>query len=302
MNYAVIDLGSNTFHILIAAYEGKGKLKEVFREREFTGLSEGGIEVIKDTAFQRGLECLKRFAIYLKKYDARSVRIVGTAALRSASNRIEFIRQAEEILEHPVEVIDGQKEAWYIYRGITMIPETRTGINIIVDIGGGSTEFILIKDGEMQVAESFKLGIGVLADLFQHSDPLSEAARQNISDHVKITLAGYIQNHMAGIIPDALIGASGSFEIAESMTGETQHYGYCNVIQKDKFMWVHDMIVNASLEQRLNIPGLPAERAKLAPVGLTLMKSVIDLFTPTTILVSSYAMKEGILRDMTGED
>jgi exopolyphosphatase/pppGpp-phosphohydrolase len=66
-------------------------------------------------------------------------------------------------------------------------------------------------------------------------------------------------------------------------------------------MWVHDMIVNASLEQRLNIPGLPAERAKLAPVGLTLMKSVIDLFAPTSILVSSYAMKEGILRDMTGE-
>lgn len=297
MKYGVIDLGSNTFHLLIAEYQGSGTFREIFRHRAFTGLSKGGIEIIQNESIEKGLNTLDYFAKVLKAHDLTHVSVIGTAALRTASNRQEFIEAAERIIGYPIKIIEGTQEAWYIYKGITMIPETNVGTHLIADIGGGSTEFILIENGEMIKAQSFKLGIGVLANLFHHNEPISKSSLTDMHIYIKETIAPFL-SEVKNFEIQQLIGASGSFEILESLCGATVNYGSYNYIDLQSLYNVHDLIVNADLEQRLIIEKLPTERAKLSPVGLALMKSIVNIFNPAKIMVSSYAMKEGILREL----
>jgi exopolyphosphatase / guanosine-5'-triphosphate,3'-diphosphate pyrophosphatase len=297
MNYAVIDLGSNTFHILIAKHVGNNAFTEIYRERVFVGLSDGGIDVLKQESVEKGFQTLKKFSDKLIEYNVSKVSVIGTAALRSASNRHSFITQAEEITGHPVRIIDGIQEASYIFQGITMIPETTRGMNLIVDIGGGSTEFILINNGEMIKSQSYKLGIGVLASLFHDTEPISNQALVNMHTHISQTLSAFLSD-ISHYKIDYLIGASGSFELLDGMTGFELLYGSFNEVIMDNFYKIHDTIVTADLDQRLKLKNLPAERARLSPVGLALMKSIISLFKPERIMVSSYAMKEGILREL----
>ena len=301
MNYAVIDLGSNTFHILIAKYSGNNVFSETYRERVFVGLSDGGIEILKRESVEKGLETLKKFAEKLIEYNVNVVAVIGTAALRSASNRLEFIAEAEAIIGHPVRIIDGIQEANYIFQGITLIRETTKGINLIVDVGGGSTEFILINNGEMIKSQSYKLGIGVLASLFHDTEPISKQSLVNMHSHITETLSSFLADIKQYKI-DYLIGASGSFELLDGMTGSELVNGSFNEVSMDNFNIIHDTIVNADLDQRLKLKNLPVERAKLSPVGLSLMKSIILLFKPKRIMVSSYAMKEGILRELINSE
>ncbi|HMU04396.1 MAG TPA: hypothetical protein PJ990_12270, partial [Saprospiraceae bacterium] len=165
---AVIDLGSNTFHLLIVKLGDDHTFETTYRERVFTGLSDGGIDIISNEKLAFGLETLRHFKNRLDEYQVIELKVIGTAVLRKASNRQLFIDEANKILNAHINIIDGQKEAEYIYKGIMLLPVLRVGTHLIMDIGGGSTEFILVSDGKKLWSESYTLGVGVLHNLFHH--------------------------------------------------------------------------------------------------------------------------------------
>ena len=156
---AAIDLGSNSFHMVVAkAHVGEIRILE--RQGEKVQLAAGIDEQrrLSEESMQRGLDCLKRFAQLINGLPLGAVRIVGTNALREARNRGEFIRRAEQILGHPVEVISGREEARLIYLGVSHTLPDNPGRRLVADIGGGSTEFIIGQRFEPMLRESLQLG------------------------------------------------------------------------------------------------------------------------------------------------
>lgn len=298
---AVIDLGSNTFHLLIVETEGDGRFRTLYRQRDFTQLSQGGIDHILDERMAAGLSALKFFRQKLDEYGVKKVRAIGTAALRKADNRELFIDKASEILGIDVEVINGSMEAHYIYNGISMLQEFNTGTHLIMDIGGGSTEFILIRDGNKIWTASFILGVGVLQNMFHHDDPISPSELKALRGHITGVLADMMPV-VATYLPETLAGASGSFEVLQSMTGDTISHDSVSMVTPDKFVEIADSIIAATEAERHVMPGMPAERVKLIVVGMVLKKAVFEMVRPSRILVSPYALKEGVLREMMGAE
>ncbi len=301
IKYAAIDLGTNTFHLLIASFDDRGNLVEHFRDRQYIHLAEDGIETIGVKAFQRALECVKTFCKYLERYDIRKVNCTGTAALRTASNGPELVAKIKEHTCIDVNIIDGIKEARYIYEGVKLaVPQTRSGNHIIMDIGGGSVEFIIIKNGHFHWSNSFPIGIAVLKRLFHKNDPITEneisSINNFIDEHVQ-KLYHVVKN----LKVHSLIGASGSFEVLSGM----KSVGYSDHLSVDIpvefFTQVYNGLIHSTLQDRLLREDIPNDRAHLIIVAFHLMKHILDKINFQKITVSAYAMKEGILSEMREE-
>ncbi|MGB4960301.1 MAG: hypothetical protein WBO36_12550 [Saprospiraceae bacterium] len=294
---AVIDLGSNTFHLLIVSVS-KGVIDQVLcRKRVFTGLSEGGVEIIHHDSMKFGWATLEEFNGLLGQYHHPKLRVIGTAALRKASNRQEFIDRAQNILNTPIEIIDGQQEAHYIYKGITLLGDMSRGHHLIMDIGGGSTEFIIISEGKKLWSNSYPLGVGVLHAKFHKHEPISTEEIKNLTDHV-MTIVSDMVDKIGQYNFDSLAGASGSFEVLQSMSGLDISSDQTCEISIDIFQKIYTSIVYADVRQRKQLSGLPAERVKLIVVGMLLKSIIIELIKPRHITVSPYALKEGVLSEM----
>jgi exopolyphosphatase / guanosine-5'-triphosphate,3'-diphosphate pyrophosphatase len=290
---AIIDLGSNTFHLLIVDKKANGSFEEVFRQRIFVSLGEGGIDLLKPTAIQRGLDACTAFQKLMEQYLVERSVITGTAALRTASNRHVFMQQAEAIFGQSILIIDGKLEAQLIYAGVKLLSPMQER-SLIVDIGGGSTEFIIVEDGALIWAESYKLGVNVLHNLFHHQEPISHESKVALKAHIRQVAAAFIdQVYLAPI--HTFIGSSGSFEVFESMNGMPTYKDQVNVITLSNARDIIDRIVPYDRTQREQIEGLPKVRAKLIVVGMLLVEEILDLVKPHRMIVTPYALKEGVL-------
>ena len=156
---AAIDLGSNSFHMIVARVE-QDEIRPLDRLGKKVQLAAGLTEdnSISDEAMKRGLDCLAEFAQYLSGKTFRSVRIVGTNALRKAKNSLVFVEKAREILPYPIEVIAGREEARLIYLGVAQTQADDDDRRLVIDIGGGSTEFIIGERFEPRLLESLHMG------------------------------------------------------------------------------------------------------------------------------------------------
>lgn len=294
---AVIDLGSNTFHLLIVKVGEDHTFETIYRERVFTGLSDGGIDVIRTEKLVLGLETIRHFKKKLDQYEVVELKVIGTAVLRKASNRQVFIDEAHDILKDKINIIDGQKEAEYIYKGIMLLPTLRKGTHLIMDIGGGSTEFILVSEGKKIWSGSYTLGVGVLHNLFHHHEPIAKTSLSEMKAFVNDSLKD-MQDILKNYTIENLIGASGSFEVLQSMTSKEIEETNISTISIDEFEKIFNIIVNTNYAERSKLQGLPVERVKLIVVGIVLKKIIADLIKPSKIVVSPFALKEGVLSDM----
>lgn len=299
--FGVIDLGSNTFHLLIVESKSPMEFYTVFRKRVFTGLSDGGIDVIKKERIAVGLETLKEFRNLINLQNCNYLKVVGTAVLRTAKNRMDFISQAENILGTTIDVIDGLQEADFIFNGISLLPNANKGTHLIMDIGGGSTEFILVKEGKKLFSKSYVLGVGALHALFHKSDPISASELISMSDHISRTVSDLLPV-TAQYPPDFLTGASGSFEVLQLMTGRDPDHEKLTVIAPDIFYKIYNQIITSDSKSRENLKGLPFERVKLIVVGMALKKTVFELIKPKYIMVSPYSLKEGVIKKMMQQE
>lgn len=298
--YAVIDLGTNTFHLLIVERAASG-FTEIFREQVFVKLAEEGIETIGVAPFQRGLETIRQFKLLLDQHGVQDVRAFGTAALRTANNGQEFIEQVQQQTGIAVTLISGTMEAALIHKGVMQAVPLSEEKALIMDIGGGSVEFIIADAQQVFWAGSFPIGVAVLYNRFHHNDPITEGEIATLKAFLKETvqpLANALTHYPANI----LIGASGTFDVLENFLAQPKTNRLHSFVAARDFPPFYEKMLVSTLKERFQLPGIPAARAEMLIVALVLIDVIMELAHTERIVVSAYAMKEGMLHEMLAEE
>lgn len=293
---AVIDLGTNTFHLLIVAIE-QGQFSTVYRERRFIKLAEQGIETIGSNAYQRAMDAMKAYAKILEVHQVEDCQAFGTAALRTASNGPQFISDVLQETGIQIQLIDGQREAGLIHKGVALAVPLAKHPLLIMDIGGGSVEFILANQDQVFWAQSFPIGVAVLHRNFHQKDPITTQAKAVLESFLEETLAP-LKSALKKYPCHELAGASGTFDVLENMLSEDRCGPHCAEIAAQKLQSISNEIIDNALPERLLIPGLPKERADLIVVALLLIEYICKLAKIDTIYVSAFAMKEGMIAEL----
>jgi exopolyphosphatase / guanosine-5'-triphosphate,3'-diphosphate pyrophosphatase len=291
MKKAVIDIGTNTAHLIIAELDDSGTLSNIYNQRHYVYLAEQGIELICPNAIDRLFKALDDFKKSINVYLITSITVVATEAMRKAKNGQEILSKIKSHYHWTPNLITGLNEAQYIYQGVAAAVDLSQGQYLIVDIGGGSVEFILVMDGNIQQIKSVPIGIANLYNQFHRSEPISIVDVQSIEEHLmrQLNFLDPIKNSAIN-----LIGSAGTFEIFSDKLME-QNSVTVDFITRDRFYSIFDLILPCNLQERNSLPFLPIERAKYIVVALLLIDHLIKRFNLKHIIVSKYALKEGIL-------
>ena len=296
---AALDLGSNSFH-LIVAQEVNGRLQTIDRIREMVRLAEGldSRQQLGEEACGRALNCLERFAQRLRHLRRDNVRVVGTNALRKAQDAGAFIAQAEAILGHRVEIISGREEARLIYLGVSHDLEDNHDRRLVIDIGGGSTEFILGRRAQPEMMESLYIGCVSLSQRCFPAGLLSEQAFRRAIDEAKHEMQSIRKQYLeAGW--DVAIGASGTLLAVQEVLTALLGDGEEGISPAGVRQIIARMVAAGSLDN-LNLPGLSWERRAVFPGGLAVVAAAIESFSLKRMQVSQGALREGLLWDLLG--
>ena len=294
---AVIDLGSNTFHLLICEVGENGHWTEIHKEREYVKLASGGIRTIDADAEQRAIDAMLRFASLIKAHQVREVKAMGTAALREAENGLELTEKLFRITGIRVEIIDGHQEARYILKGVkAAIPELDEHA-LIMDIGGGSVEFILFKEKEALFTGSYKIGVAVLYDQFHKKDPISEEEINTVEAYLDAQLPHMLES-LRKIEHYYLIGASGSFEVLLETLPVITSGAHWAELEIGGLIDNLNKVIRASLAERRAMPEIPDERLDYIVVAYLLIRYLFTKSAPDRLYYCDYALKEGVIADL----
>ncbi len=298
MRTAIIDLGTNTFHLLIV--EGTETLykSSIPAKIGMGGISQG---VISEEGIQRALGVLKEFREVIDNQSValENVFATGTSAIRNAGNKTEFIERVLDETGIKIQVISGDEEAELICLGVKQamsIPET----SMIMDIGGGSVEFIICNDEKIFWKQSFEIGGQRLMDKFMKSDPISMRSVQMMDDFFREKLLP-LANACHQYAPKVLIGSSGSFDTLIDMQymKEKGQLPASNEVAFEyslpEFYWAYDELIFKNHAERMQIPGMIELRVDMIMVAMCLIRFIIQTLEIQRIRVSSYALKEGVM-------
>lgn len=300
MRVAVLDLGTNTFHLLIAESDGAGGWRYLTKNKIFVKLAEEGIQRIGEAAFGRALDALR---IFKSEMDAAGVlpsriRALGTAALRTADNAPDLVEQAAAIVGVRPETIPGEREAELIHKGVRQavpFPDNRV---LIMDIGGGSVEFIIADREKVYWQQSFPVGVAVLRQAFHHNDPITADEIQHVENYLETALAD-LWRALENFPSPTLVGASGTFDVIDLFlldAGEKPElYG---IIPVQDFYPLYQKLVESTMAGRRAMPKMPDERVEMVVVAVVLIRKVLQKARTGDIYTSTYAMKEGMLTEL----
>jgi len=294
---AIIDLGTNTFHLLLVeSSKCKIGFEVLHRERHYVLLAEGGIDTISDSSMQRAKSAIDAFQNVLSNYKDIELVIVGTEALRVATNGNLINIYIKEHLSSVLHIISGNREAELIFKGNKLIVSADHTPYLIMDIGGGSTEFILVDDNHIILSNSYPLGVTKIYNAFNDTDPISIQAISSIESHIENQLSDMTEV-IKGYNLNCLIGASGSFEVlSEVLTGNIPQQELVNISLAD-FEKLSMKVISSSIDERRDIKGIPENRVKFIQVAFIMMRKIIDMYAPDQIGVSPFAIKEGLISE-----
>lgn len=294
---AIIDLGTNTFHLLLVeSSKCKIGFEVLYRERHYVLLAEGGIDTISDSSMQRAKSAIDAFQNVLSNYKDIELVIVGTEALRVATNGNLINIYIKEHLSSVPHIISGNREAELIFKGNKLIVSADHTPYLIMDIGGGSTEFILVDDNHIILSNSYPLGVTKIYNAFNDTDPISIQAISSIESHIENQLSDMTEV-IKGYNLNCLIGASGSFEVlSEVLTGNIPQQELVNISLAD-FEKLSMKVISSSIDERRDIKGIPENRVKFIQVAFIMMRKIIDMYAPDQIGVSPFAIKEGLISE-----
>ncbi len=303
---AVIDLGTNTFQLGIADIY-PGRFDYIFEKSAAPKLGKGGINqgLILDDAMERGFEVLRAFQSICAEYNVanQNTYLMGTSALRNARNAAEFTNGVKEQLNLDIAVIDGLKEAQLIARGIGYAAQSVNAPYLIMDIGGGSVEFIIVEEGEILWKHSFEIGGQRLMERFFQADPIPNASVSKLKDYLQQQLLPLL-NAVHQYAPKILMGSAGSFETlldiynAEKAGQVIENSLIIDELPMVSFYKSYTQFLNKSREERLAIAGMIPLRVDMIVVASVLIEYVIKSCQIDKILVSTYALKEGKMAEL----
>lgn len=300
MRIGIIDLGTNTFNLLIADVQGFS-WHPVFKIKEGVKLGQGGINkgYIAEEAFLRGIDAMERHSERLKSFYADKVFAFGTSALRDAHNGPDFMKEINQRFDIAVHLIPGEKEAELIYLGVRQAIPEQSGTYMILDIGGGSNEFIIANKEGLLWKQSFKLGMARLLDKFNPSDPITVEEIESVKLYLNEELQSLF-DAFDKFKPQLLVGASGSFD---SMVSMLQPGVYPNddkllpsrEIPMPDFNRLYSKIIRSTKEERDKMEGLEPVRRDMIVLAVIFIDFIIQKFRFSRLYQSSYALKEGAL-------
>lgn len=300
---AIIDCGTNTFNLLIAEFDIYGKYKVLLNAKKSVKLGEGGLidNRITPQAFKRGIETFCEFVDIARDYNADSIKAFATSAVRSSINGPEFVKKVLEKTKIIIQVLNGDTEAQYIFKGVNLAIEKINSPVLIMDIGGGSTEFIIAEAEQVLWKKSFDLGASRLLQEFNPQDPITVDEIQKVKDYFKEILQP-LAARIKKIPVQTLIGCSGSFESLADLIrhekSETTVNGKLYQFDLDDFRNMHQKLITSTESQRRQMPGLVEYRVDTIVFATILIRHVIKRFKIENIYYSSYSLKEGILADL----
>ncbi len=296
MNRAIIDIGTNTAHILIAKVVDQKIERLLHKERHYTFLGEDGLDHISQTAVERLLSALQKFEESINEHGCEQVRVLATEGLRSAANGPDIQGMISDRYGWPIHIISGEKEARYIYQGANLSTDLSLGSSLIMDIGGGSVEFIYVRDAKVIFQKSFPIGISRLYEGYHFSDPISDREVAAIHLHLESTLSEMWAAVSLNSLPK-LIGCAGTFEIFLSKEDVENINTSAKRVSVDKVDSLWQEVRTKNINQRMLVEDLPKERVKYIVVAVLLVKYVIDRLMLNDFTVSKFALKEGGIID-----
>jgi exopolyphosphatase/guanosine-5'-triphosphate,3'-diphosphate pyrophosphatase len=305
---AVMDLGTNTFHLLIAQPHDQNFFTEVLHDYVPVKLGEGGIHegVIRPEAYQRGLDAMLMFHEHIQQHEAQQVKAIATSAMRSAANGQDFMNDVKARTGIQIETIQGDTEAGYIYEGVKASGCLPDQTSLIVDIGGGSVEFILGNQQQILWKQSFEIGAARLMHRFHQTDPISLDAVQDLYTFLDERLPDLFDAVAAYPTP-CLIGSSGAFETFAELTERAKGHAFnLKSITTYRFA-LHDIaaitnqLIHSSHQQRKAMPGIIPVRVDMIVVASVLTQYLINRLKIKNVMMSTYSLKEGVLAELFGQ-
>ncbi|WP_252271933.1 exopolyphosphatase [Pseudomonas subflava] len=295
---AAIDLGSNSFHIVLAkADHGEIRILERLGEKVQLAAGLDDERQLSEEAMQRGLDCLRRFGQLIQGLPHGAVRIVGTNALREARNRAEFIRRADELLGHQVEVISGREEARLIYLGVSHTIADTPGKRLVVDIGGGSTEFIVGQRFEPLLRESLQMGCVSFTRRYFKDGKITPARYAQAYTAARLELMG-IEQGLQRLGWQESVGASGTLRaVGLAIKAGGQGNGE---ITPEGLAWLKRKVFKLGEVDKLDIDGIKPDRRQIFPAGLAIAEAIFDALDLQRMDHSEGALREGVLYDLLG--
>lgn len=296
MNGAVIDLGTNTFNLIIFKKTDKS-VRVLASHKQSVNLGMGGINenILSSAAMNRAFAALEEFKLMCANFNVDQIQAIGTSALRGAKNAPDFVQFIKNQLGIEITIIDGLAEANLIYEGVKSV-HTFKSSSCIMDIGGGSTEFILIENETLITKKSFDIGVSRIIQKFDLNDPLNTNDISKVVEFFNKETEGFFDQ----LKIDNLIGASGSFETYyELITKETTHLKDKSKIipLKELSDTLNYLVYSTALERRDDIL-IPEYREPMIHIAALKTKWVIEKLKIKQCFMSPASLKEGVIETL----
>ncbi len=305
-NIAALDIGSNSFHLIVASATSSGSIEIIDRKREVIRLAQGSIgntKTINIKVIEQAVEVIEKFKIIANSHNA-TMRAIATSAVRESQNKNEFVKTIKERTGVDVEVISGVEEARLIFSGIkNAIPKLNCK-SFSVDIGGGSTEFIISGSNEIEYVKSIKLGAVRLTQQFFPYYIITDEKVAEAKKWVKEIISPILKV-ISGEKIEKFIGTSGTILNVGMMIraihgegiGDYQALNNFEFTANELFEVEEKILSEQTSGNRKNIAGLEESRSDIIPAGIIIITTLFRMFGIEKMVISNYALREGIIFD-----
>ena len=296
--FAAVDLGSNSFHMVVAKFED-GQVRIIDRLKDMVRIASGldSSNNLTEEATERALLSLRQFGQRIREIPRTNVKAVGTNTLRQARNGKDFIRQARMALGHNIDIISGQEEARLVFIGVAHTYYNDDGASLVIDIGGGSTEIIIGKGFQPKVAQSLYMGCVNVSRRFFADGSISGRRMREAVLFARTELE-IIEARYRRIGWDTVLGSSGTIRaIADIAVAQGWSEGG---VTRDAIDLLRKRLIAAGHYDRLFLEGLSERRKPVIAGGLAILSAIIEALDLDHIQISEGALREGIIYELIG--
>lgn len=295
---AVIDLGTNTCNLLIAEASGQD-FRILFQGKEVVKLAKDRINgtELSPNAADRAVWALQKHQGKIAGFDVSQVDVIGTSAIRDAANRGWFCAEIERRTGLKITVISGEKEADLIFKGVKLAFQQVEDHSLILDIGGGSNEFILTENGNATWKQSFPLGMARIIEKFRISDPITPGEIREIAAYFESSLESLWQKTDELKIP-VLIGCSGAFDTIADLIDQTDPGTKIRTNQEislNDFNREYARLIESTTEERTAMKGMEPIRIEMIVPAVIFIRVVLNKLDIPKIYQTDFALREGVL-------
>jgi len=300
---AGIDLGTNTVRLLVARFGDTSPFEELYSEQRITRLGQDLRKAgrLVPEAIDRTVAAIGDFKVMADRFQVDRMAVVATSAVRDARNRDEFIDRVKARTGYEVQVIDGDREALLSYKGIRMTLDGHADNLMIVDIGGGSTEYVSVAEGKIGGSVSINMGVVHFTDGYLCSDPPTDGEVASVQKEVR-RLLSHNAGHMQAREGMRFVGTAGTVTTLAAIHQGLTEYDPSKInnytISRAEIGRMFEFLRAMPIKERSGVPGLAPGREDLIIAGTIILMESMDHFASSQLVVSDYGLREGLVLDL----